>query len=149
MEMVIEKAIELNKCFLFDVTVYLKDTNMFGTSYFSRYFEWQGMVREEYYMKVKDGDKILEAGIKLVTKKAWIEYLKETHVFDKITIMLQNSNIRKYSFDMLFTYFNSTKDIIAIGGQTITFLNKENKLTKIPQQILDLISCHVLYNMRA
>jgi len=45
---------ENNNYFSYELTVYLKDVNMFGGVYFSRYFEWQGMCREAYYLQVKD-----------------------------------------------------------------------------------------------
>lgn len=129
--------------FLIEVTAYLKDINLYGTGYFSRYFEWQGVAREEYFLTVKNADQIMSSGLKLITKSAWIDYVNHCYVFDKITLKIQNRNIKKFSFEMLFTYFNSrTKRIIAYAGQTLVFADAKGKLVQIPQPILDVISKH-------
>ncbi len=131
--------------FLFEVTAYLKDINVYGTGYFSRYFEWQGIVREEYFMTVKNFESLMQQGVKLITKKAWTEYKNHCFVFDKISIRIQNTNIKKYSFDMIFTYYNSrTKQIISQGGQTLVFADSRGKLIQIPEPILNVINNHQL-----
>lgn len=129
--------------FSMEVTAYLKDVNIYGTGYFSRYFEWQGMAREEYFMTVENYEEVMRSGIKLITKKAWIDYIAHCYVFDKITLKIQNKNIRKFSFEMLFTYINTkTQQIIAQGGQTLVFMDHNSKLIKIPNPILNVIAKH-------
>ena len=129
--------------FIFEVTVYLKDVNIFGTGYFSRYFDWQGMAREEYFMTVKDYEQIMSAGIRMITKRAWVDYKNHSTVFDHIIMKIQNKNIKKFSFEMIFTYFQkNTGKFIAAGGQTLVFADHAGKLIPIPQQILDVVSKH-------
>lgn len=129
--------------FIFEVTVYLKDVNVFGTGYFSRYFDWQGMAREEYFMTVKDYGDIIQKGIKLITKSAWIDYQNHCTIFDHLVIKIQNRTIKKFSFEMLFTYFHKyTGKPIAAGGQVLVFTDQRGKLIPIPDQILDVIRKH-------
>lgn len=129
--------------FLFEVTVYLKDVNVFGTGYFSRYFDWQGMAREEYFVSVPNYQEIILAGIKLITKKAWIEYFNHCTPFQKLLIKIQNKNIKRYSFEMIFTYIDiNTSQLIAIGGQVLVFADSSGKLIKIPNKILEVIQKH-------
>ena len=129
--------------FIFEVTVYLKDVNVFGTGYFSRYFDWQGMAREEYFMTVNNYEQIMAAGIRMITKKAWVDYKNHSTVFDHIIMKIQNKNVRKFSFEMIFTYFQkNTGKLIAVGGQTLVFADHAGKLIPIPQQILDVVLKH-------
>ncbi len=129
--------------FLFEVTVYLKDVNIFGTGYFSRYFDWQGMAREEYFMTVENYEKIMSAGIKMITKRAWVDYENHSTVFDHIIMKIQNRNIKKFSFEMIFTYFRKdTGKLIATGGQILVFADHAGKLIPIPQDILDVVLKH-------
>jgi enediyne core biosynthesis thioesterase len=129
--------------FLFEVTVYLKDVNIFGTGYFSRYFDWQGMAREEYFMTVQNYDKLLSSGINLITKKAWIEYKNHCRIFDHLILKIQNKDIRKFSFEMNFTYYHKTAGtMIASAGQILVFTDHQGKLIPIPDPILDVILKH-------
>jgi enediyne biosynthesis thioesterase len=129
--------------FIFEVTVYLKDVNVFGTGYFSRYFDWQGMAREEYFMTVKNFEAVMSSGVKLITKKAWVDYQNHCTVFDHLIMKIQNKNIKKFSFEMIFTYFHKhTGKPIASGGQVLVFTNHLGKLIQIPEPILDVILKH-------
>ena len=130
-------------CFIFELTVFLKDTNAFGNAYFSRYFDWQGMAREAYFATVKSFMEIIQNGTKLITKRACNEYMHETLPFDEIVIVVNNRNIKKCSFDMLFTVINkNTGKILSKGEQTLTFANHQGKLIRIPQGIVDVITQH-------
>lgn len=146
-KLVVKEVYEIEKrgFFLTEVTAYLKDINIYGTGYFSRYFEWQGIAREEYFLTLKNADELMKSGVKLITRKAWNDYINHCFVFDKISIKIQNTNIKKYSFEMVFTFFNSSnKKIISTGGQLIAFADPSGKLMKIPQPIIDVITNHQL-----
>lgn len=138
---------EENKSSVFstEIIAYLKDINIYGTVYFSRYFEWQGIAREEYFMTVSNYQSLMQDGTRLITKKAWNDYINHCLVFDKVLICIQNTNIKKFSFEMLFTFYNSSsKEIISKGGQTLVFSDSLGRLIKIPQPILDVILKHQL-----
>src|SRR5436189_1700927 len=61
-----------DRAFVFQKTVYLSDTNAFGNTYFAKYFEWQGMVRESFFKRclVSDYKAFIASGIKLITAEA-------------------------------------------------------------------------------
>ncbi len=131
-------------CFILELAVFLKDTNAFGNTYFSRYFDWQGMAREAYFSTVRNFREILQNGTKLITKRASNEYMHESLPFDEIVIVVNNRNIKKCSFDMLFTFINkNTGRILAKGEQTLTFADHRGKLIRIPQGIVDVIKQHL------
>ena len=101
------------------------------------------MAREEYFMTVKGHEDIMSAGIKMITKRAWVDYKNHSTVFDHIIIKIQNKNIKKFSFEMVFTYFQkNTGKSIATGGQVLVFTNHVGKLIPVPKQILDVILKH-------
>jgi acyl-CoA thioesterase FadM len=130
-----------NKEFIFELTVYLKDTNIFGNVYFSRYFEWQGMAREAYFQTIKDHRRLLFSGMKLITRKASIVYENECTAFDDIVIKIQNRDIKRYSFIMVFTFFDKKTDrVIARGEQMLGFADPSGNLIMVPKEILDVIN---------
>jgi len=125
------------KEFIYEKTVYLGSTNMFGNVYFARYFDWQGEAREAFFNETLPGSlDMLKSGIKFVTIEAYIKYEKETIVFDKILIKVRVENFKTTTFDLIFTYLNKkTGDLIATGRQKIGFVDTNNKVIPIPAQI--------------
>ncbi|MBI4356089.1 MAG: acyl-CoA thioesterase [Candidatus Omnitrophica bacterium] len=125
-----------NRVFVYDRRVYLTDTNLEGNVYFSRYFDWQGVAREEYFrVAVPDHMQILQSGYKLITVNAWMSYKREATLFDEIRIAIKTKNFTHTSFDMLFAFMNKkANDIIAFGGQKLAFA-QNGKLVSIPPTI--------------
>jgi len=125
------------KEFIFEKIVYLTDTNIFGNAYFARYFDWQGMTREEFFKQIiQDYDKFMQLGIKFVTLEASIKYHHEVTLFDKVIIKAKPDNIRITTFDLLFTYLNGkTCQLVAEGKQKIGFVNSVGKVIPIPKEL--------------
>ena len=131
-----------NESFDYEFIVTLKDVNMYGTVYFARYFEWQGVCRELYFTTVEGWQGILK-DIALVTKYAWNDYKKQIHVFDQIVVKVQNRKIKKGSFEMMFTYINKrTNEIVSVGGETLVFMNSNGRIVGIPDGIIKVIQKH-------
>ena len=125
------------KEFLFSKTVFLTDTNAEGNSYFARYFEWQGMAREDYFRHaVPDHMEIMKSGTKLITVHSWIKFEHETYLFDEVLIKVQTVSLKKMSMELGFTYVNKqTEETIAIGGQKLAFADPSGALIPIPDSI--------------
>jgi acyl-CoA thioesterase FadM len=125
------------KEFIFEKVVYLGDTNMFGNVYFARYFDWQGEAREAFFNKtVPDSLIIFKSGIKFVTIEASIKYNKEAIVFNEILIKVKAENFKITTLDLVFTYLDKkTGELIAIGRQKIGFVDSNNKVIPIPDQL--------------
>jgi len=124
------------KEFVFEKTVYLKDTNIFGNAYFASYFDWQGMAREEFFKQiVKDKDKFLQTGIKFVTIEAAIRYHHEVTLFDEVIIKIRPDNVQLTTFDLIFTYLNKkTGELVAEGRQKIGLIDSTGKVILIPKE---------------
>ena len=122
---------------LFQKRVFLTDTNAEGNVYFSRYFDWQGMAREDFFRSaVPDHLEILQAGTKLITVHAWIKYEHESHLFDEILIKVQTVSLKKMSMELGFTFVNQRSgQVIAIGGQKLAFADPTGKLILVPPSI--------------
>ncbi len=125
-----------DNAFYYEFVVTLKDVNLYGTVYFARYFEWQGVARELYFATAENSQQIL-SGALLITKYAWNDYIKHIHVFDQIVVKIQNRNIKRCSYEVIFTFFNKkTNEVVARGGQTICFADlKTGKIIKLPEAI--------------
>jgi len=125
------------KVFIFEKTVYLIDTNAEGNTYFSRYFDWQGMAREEFVRaNVPDIIGILQSGVKIITIEAYLRFIQETFLYDEILIDVKTSNIKKASLDLIFTYTSKkTNQLIAKGRQKLAFADATGKLIPIPEEI--------------
>ena len=73
------------KEYIFKHTVYLNETNAIGgVVYFSNYVKWQGMVREEYFMK---------------TFPSWIAIMKEVEEGKVHMITVEeHSHFKRHAF---------------------------------------------------
>ena len=125
------------KVFIFEKTVYLTDTNAEGNTYFSKYFDWQGMAREEFVRANVPGIiGILQSGVKIITIEAYLRFIQETFLYDEILIDVKTSNIKKASLDLIFTYTSKkTNQLIAKGRQKLAFADATGKLIPIPEEI--------------
>ena len=125
------------KTFFFEKTVYLMDTNAEGNVYFARYFDWQGMAREEFFSaNVPDHLEILKSGTRLITVNAWMDYKKAAYLFDKIIIQVQTSELRKMSLGLDFTFRNkANNEILGFGGEKLAFSDVGGSLIPVPNSI--------------
>ena len=116
------------KEFIYKHTVYLNETNaMGGVVYFANFVKWQGMVREEFFMKAfpswEDIMKLVMAGsVNMITVEEHSRFRRHAFFGDTIVIRLQTANLKKCSFDLVFKmYRNAETDLIYEGWQRITF----------------------------
>lgn len=129
-----------NKVFVLEHTVYFNETNAVGgVAYFSNFVKWQGMAREEYFIQsVPSWRQIMESislgQLNMITVEEHSHFIQHAHFGDKIIIRLQTTNIRKYSFDMVFIMLNTEiKQIIYEGFQRLAFDNFKGKFVEIPE----------------
>ena len=125
--------------FTFKKTVYLSDTNSFGNTYFAKYFEWQGMAREEFFKEISGNyAEMLTAGIKYITISASTNYRNESILFDKICITVEPKRISLTTVELVFTIENSEKkEVIAMGKQKIGFSTMDGVIVPIPRELLE------------
>ena len=123
-----------NERFVFEKTIYLTDTNALGNAYFARYFDWQGMAREEFLRRLlPDPVAFFGAGMKIFTVKAETEYKSGLALYDELQIEIRTMNIKKTSFD--FVFFLRRKldgQLAALGRQRFCVIDASGEFTIIP-----------------
>jgi YbgC/YbaW family acyl-CoA thioester hydrolase len=125
------------KKFIFLIRVYLSDTNAQGNVYFARFFDWQGMAREEFLrVAVPNHETLFSAGLRLLTVEASAEYKREAKLYDEIEVGIDVPWMKRTNFQLGFTFVNrKTDELLAVGKQIIACGNVEGKLVGIPQEI--------------
>lgn len=127
----------VKESFRFNKILYLTDTNLHGKAYFAKYFEWQGMAREEFFRRVaSDPLAFFRSGLRIITLAATMEYKSELDLYDEIEIEVRTGNIRKASFELFFYFFNKrTSSLVAKGSQRLVFVGNDGEIIPIPAEI--------------
>lgn len=136
-----DKVKSIPKKFIYKTKAYLADVNVFGTTYFARYFDWQGESREDFFQLVPGHERLMTSGLVLVTKNASIEYKQSVRLFDEVIIEVTTDNVKKLSFELVFRYFikkliddPKTKGLAAVGREKICFI-KTSEITGKPEVV--------------
>ena len=126
------------KTFLYERTIHLGDTNLFGSVYFARYFDFQGEAREEFlqYFMGDDLPILMAQKCGLVTVDARCQYHHPLFVYDQVTILLQVPIIKKAKFKLSFEIQCKPKKTCAHAEQWIGFTNQLGKPIPIPDIVL-------------
>jgi acyl-CoA thioesterase FadM len=128
------------KIFYISFTTYLKDSNAYGNNYFAKYFEWQGVARESWFFNCIAPDFLQNIGV-FITKTAHNDYIKETFPFQNITCKVSVRELRKASFYLDFTFFETGNEnnLYSKGYQQIVFANKIRKISSLPDDVITRI----------
>ncbi|MYM83745.1 acyl-CoA thioesterase [Duganella sp. FT50W] len=127
--------------FTHTLTVYLKDSNAYGNTYFARYFEWQGICREKWFFECISRDMLQKEGV-FITKHAEQDYLQETFPFQEISCELNVYNVKKCSFWLEFRFSVDGKPV-SVGRQQIVFACHDRKIKALPPAVIELIQRYV------
>ena len=121
---------------------WLKDSNAYANTYFSRYFEWQGMCRESWFFKCISADMLQDQGV-FITKLAHNDYVNETFPFQKIRCEMNAACVKQASFYLVFRFYNDeTGDLVSGGYQQIVFANHQRRISRLPASILEKIRAY-------
>lgn len=125
------------KEFSIERTVYFGDTNVEGNVYFVRFFEWQGIAREEFYLRIMpDAVGFLKSGTRIITVEAKIQFKSQFVLFDRVTIEVTVKAIRTANIELLFLYRKKgTGELAAIGTQRLAFTNEEGFIIPVPLEV--------------
>ena len=108
---------------------------MEGNVYFTKYFDWQGMAREEFYRQHFPIG-LLKSGLKLITAHASVDYKQEAFLYDEILITIHITNVKRMSLELIFNYTNKNNGkLLAIGKEKIAFADSKGKLIPIPTEV--------------
>lgn len=140
---------EKRQAFITEHTVYFNETNaMGGVAYFSNYIKWQGMAREDYFIKSvptwRDIMKLISLGqLNMITVEEHSHFIKHAYFGDELLIKLFTHNVKKYSFEMLFFMFKKDgNELLYQGFQKLAFDNFRGSFVEIPQPMLVSINAH-------
>lgn len=126
-----QKANGAAKTFHHTIDISLKDSNAYGNTYFARYFEWQGICREQWFYQCFPFEWLQTQGV-LITKSAHQEYAQETFPFQKVECLLNSYDVKNCSFNLRFRFMVGGK-LVSSGYQKIVFANHEKKITRFPE----------------
>lgn len=134
------------KEFVFKHTVYLSETNAIGgVVYFSNYVKWQGMVREDFFMKtfpnwIEIMKEVDEGKVHMITVEEHSNFRRHAFFGDTVIIKLQTANVKRCSFDLKFkVYRNSLEELIYEGWQTLTFMDYKGDFIAIPEPMRETL----------
>ncbi len=123
------------RTFRHTIDIYLKDSNAYANTYFSRYFEWQGICRERWFHECISADMLQGLGA-FITKRAHTEYLHETFPFQHVTCELNTHDVRHCSLHLVFR-FTVGGTLVASGYQQVAFVRQDKRLQRLPEEILE------------
>lgn len=115
----------------------LKHSNATQNVYFSNFFEWQGSARERWFYECIASNMLQDQGV-FITKQAHNNFIREAFPFQTIHCEVNSFEIQKCSFYLLFRFYING-ELASSGYQQIVFANKEKKISKLPDDILEKI----------
>ncbi|MCX5696394.1 MAG: response regulator [Candidatus Omnitrophica bacterium] len=131
-----------NKHFSIEKTVFLRDTNIMGNTYFANYIMWQGEAREACLMTHPNFAEEMQKNqhIKMITHSLYHRFVQETTFGDRVEIRVSTREIKHCSFVLVFRYYNKlTEAFLGEGWQRLTFADiRTGSLTAIPTFIHEL-----------
>jgi enediyne core biosynthesis thioesterase len=130
----LEKAQPQPLTFDHTIDIYLKDSNAYTNTYFSRYFEWQGVCRERWFHQCIQADMLQNQGV-FITKRAHQEYVQETFPFQTVACKLNTFEVKQCSFYLLFQ-FSVGDSVVSTGYQQVVFASHEKRIQRLPEDVL-------------
>jgi len=122
------------RTFRHTIDIYLKDSNAYANTYFSRYFEWQGVCRERWFHQCIRADMLQTQGV-FITKRAHQEYVNETFPFQTVECELNTFDVKQCSFHLVFQ-FKVGDNLVSTGYQQIVYASHEKRIQRLPEDVL-------------
>ncbi|WP_229419030.1 acyl-CoA thioesterase [Pseudoduganella flava] len=124
------------------LSIYLKDSNAYGNTYFARYFEWQGICREKWFYECISRDMLQQEGV-FITKHAQQDYLHETFPFQEVTCEVNTYDVKRCSFWLEFRFY-ANGDLVSVGRQQIVFASHTKRIKALPELVLKRIGRYAM-----
>lgn len=131
------------KIFSHSHLVYFNETNsMGGVVYFSNYVKWQGMVREEFFIKTVPGwqlmmKEVISGNLNMLTAEEYSRFIRHAFFGDEIIIKIYATEIKKLSFKIMFEMTKTGhSDLIYTGWQKLAFEDCKGNFIPIPEPLL-------------
>ena len=103
--------------------------------------KWQGIVRERFFLETvatwgQITQLVLENKLNMITAEEHSYFIRHAFFGDHIKIYLLTTNIKKFSFDMVYIMFNQNNDLLYEGFQRLAFDDFKGKFLPIPSDML-------------
>lgn len=140
------EAISAQQTFQHAFDVYLKDSNAYANTYFARYFEWQGVVRERWFHECIDADLLMSGRVIFVTKLAHQEFVEETFPFQRVECHLNTFRVQPCSFYMVFRFVSGGR-LVSLGYQQVVCANAERVIQRLPEHVRTRVKAYELHTL--
>lgn len=130
------------RVFKTEITVTLKDTNVFGNVYFSNYIEYQGVVREKFLLSTlpEIHEMLSETRIALATIETYHQYISSLYFGDTMIAELTTSDIKGASCKLNFNFKNkATGTSVGNGYQRFCVVGFKGMVIKIPDKLMEIL----------
>ncbi len=125
-----------NRIFTTEKVITLKDTNIFGNVYFSNYIEYQGEIREKFFLSsFPDLNELLaKRKIRFVTIDVYNKFISSAYFGDTLLIELTTSNLNAATCKFNINFKDkATGKLIGQGYQRVSIVNSKGKVIRIPE----------------
>lgn len=120
--------------------VHLIDTSSYGIAFYVSYHRWVATAKESFLLKkVKNFTELFEKlGIKLIILESMLKIHKEIKLHEKINVIIYCSMLKKMKAHLKYVITKGKNEMVAEAENKIVFVNKFNKLVRIPQNVYDV-----------
>jgi enediyne core biosynthesis thioesterase len=136
------KHFGVDRVFKTEITVTLKDTNVFGSVYFSNYIEYQGVVREKFLLETlpEIHEMLSETRIALATIETYHHYICNAYFGDTLVAELTTSKINGASCRLNINFkIKNTGKTVGKGYQRFCVVGSQGRVVRIPDKLLKIL----------
>lgn len=111
-----------NKIFEYKHTVYFNETNaMGGVVYYSNYVKWQGMTREEFFIKTVPEWKLVmqevaNGSVNMLTTEEYSHFIQHAYFGDEVIVKIHAEEIKKFSFKIISEMTKNGSNTLIYNG---------------------------------
>ncbi|MCF8092642.1 MAG: hypothetical protein K9K21_00540 [Desulfotignum sp.] len=131
-----------DRVFKTEITVTLKDTNVFGNVYFSNYIEYQGVVREKFLLTTlpEIHEMLSDTRIALATIETYNRFISSLYFGDTLLAELTTSDINGASCKLNINFKNkATGKMVGKGYQRFCVVGSQGKVVRIPDKLMEIL----------
>ncbi len=131
-----------DRVFKTEITVTLKDTNVFGNVYFSNYIEYQGVVREKFLLATlpEIHDMLSGTRITLATIETYHHYISSVYFGDTLVAELTTSDINGASCRLNIQFKDKASGkMVGKGYQRFCVMSSQGRVVRIPDKLMEIL----------
>lgn len=136
------------KSFDYIYRVRYADTDRMGISYYANYLVWFEAARTEYFRQLgMPYTECEKKGFYLPVIESGVRYLRSSTYDDLLIVRTSVYFMRNSSMGFQYQVFNQTTGELLTTGTTVhTFVDRQMKPVRIPQEIRDAVTVSALFS---